>query len=71
MFFHFVLYFASQQISVLKQAMQASFHTFYGLSLAVHPIGSGEHEWVENCNSVSFQLVHYSEFLFLYGSSSY
>jgi len=67
LFCHFVLYFASQKITVLKEAMQASFHTFSNLSLTVHLIRSGEC----NCNSVSFQLVHYSEFSFLYGSSSY
>lgn len=44
--------------------MQASFHTFYSLSLTFHPVGSGERERVENCNSVSFQLVRYYEFSF-------
>jgi len=51
--------------------MQASFHTYCSLSFTVHPIRSGEHEQVDNCNSVSFQLVGYSEFSFLCGSSSY
>ena len=70
-FCYFVLYFALQQISVLKEAMLASFHTFSNLSLSVHPNRSGEHEQVENCNSVSFQLVHYPEVSFLCDGSSY
>jgi hypothetical protein len=71
LFCHFVLYCASQQIRVLKEAPQASFHTFSNVCLSVHPIRSVEHKQVENCNSVSFHLVHYSELSFLCGSSSY